>query len=221
MRHPNQGVSAARNHGLDASSADYVLVLDGDDTLHPSFLHQTYELLERDPSAKAASSWLKMFGVATASVHPRGGDVRNFLTANSSPACVLLRMESVRGRVEYDESMREGFEDWDFFLSLLTTGGHIAIVEQELINYRTAPASANIASMTKRSRLYAFITNKHHEIFAQHWRHALLESEAHSTERLLAWENLAVRSRDVDLSTATYGDGGMASIVRVSANRSI
>ena len=42
--------------------------------------------------------------------------------------------------------MRSGFEDWDFFLSILETlpEAYIGIVEKPLINYRTAPASSNI-----------------------------------------------------------------------------
>ena len=48
--------------------------------------------------------------------------------------------------------MRSGFEDWDFFLSMLETSSdaHIGILEEALINYRTAPASFNVRSMEKR-----------------------------------------------------------------------
>ena len=55
--------------------------------------------------------------------------------------------------------MRSGFEDWDFFLSILETfpESWIGIVNQPLIQYRTAPASSNIKRMDKRLELMRFI----------------------------------------------------------------
>jgi len=220
IRQENAGVSAARNAGLNASTADYVLVLDGDDKLAPTFIAQTAKQLEEKPEAKAASSWLRMFGVAHALVQPRGGDVTQFLTANSSPACVLLRHTAYEQTTGYDESMRAGFEDWDFFLSLLSTGGTIEIVPEELVHYRTSPVSANITSMNSRTTLYEQLLDKHADLFARHWRTALVESEQRSTQRLLQWEDLARRAvPQPDLEHATYGDGGMASVVRLASAR--
>lgn len=219
IRQENSGVSTARNAGLNVSEADFVVMLDGDDTLALTFIEATFAALEANPQAKAASSWLKMFGIAHASVRPRGGQITNFLSANSSPACVMLRMSEVGSDLRYDESMRNGFEDWGFFLSLLSSGGSIDIVRQELINYRTAPLSANITSMAKRNALYEFLVDKHAAIFSQHWRSTLLESEARSTQRLLDWERLAQAHDDIDLGTASYGDGGMASVVRLASAR--
>ena len=48
--------------------------------------------------------------------------------------------------------MRSGFEDWDFFLSMLETipEAYAGIIEKLLINYRTNPSSSNIKSMDKR-----------------------------------------------------------------------
>ena len=56
LRRPNGGVSAARNTGLRAARADFVLVLDGDDRLWPTFLEKTRSLLCARPPMVAASS---------------------------------------------------------------------------------------------------------------------------------------------------------------------
>ena len=58
--------------------------------------------------------------------------------------------------------MRSGFEDWDFFLSMLETMPEacIEIVREPLIDYRTAPASANVKRMSKRLDLMRFIREK-------------------------------------------------------------
>ncbi len=90
-----------------------------------------------------------------------------------------------------DESMRSGFEDWDFFLSMLETspGSWIGIVNQPLIQYRTAPASSNIQSMDKRLELMRFMIKKHVSSYHDHIVDALLGLETISNARLHSWEN--------------------------------
>lgn len=45
----------------------------------------------------------------------------DFLSHNCCPATCLVRVRSFADSGGYDEAMRSGFEDWDFFLSLLHT----------------------------------------------------------------------------------------------------
>ena len=127
----------------------------------------------------------------------------------------------------YDESMRSGFEDWDFFLSMLeTTPEALAgIVEKPLINYRTASASTNIKSMNKRLELMRYIIEKHNNSYRDNITNVLLDIEAISNSRLFGWENEIIHSikNNQELSDSandfiknpSYGDGGMASAVRI------
>ena len=107
----------------------------------------------------AASSWMRTFGVLDSVVRPAGGGIGAFLSRNCCPATHILRRRAWELCGGYDESMRSGFEDWEFFLSMLETDpeAHIGIVEMPLIDYRTAPASSNVRSMSKRLDLMRFI----------------------------------------------------------------
>lgn len=118
LQQPNGGVSAARNTGIAASGTEVVAVLDGDDLWEPTFVEKTLALLA-DDSTVAASSWLSMFGVAQGVVEPTGGTVEAFLPRNAAPASALFWRAHWGEAGGYDESMRQGFEDWDFFLRLL------------------------------------------------------------------------------------------------------
>lgn len=159
----NKGVSAARNTGIDKTQSSMILILDGDDKLEAEYIENVNKLLCDNPTMVIASSWMHTFGVLDAIVCPTGGNIVPFLSHNCCPATHILRKKVYEQCGGYDETMRSGFEDWDFFLSMLETTpeAHIGIVEKPLINYRTAPVSANIKSMDKRLELMRYIIEKH------------------------------------------------------------
>lgn len=229
VRQPNKGVSAARNTGIREAEAPFVLVLDGDDSLEPSFIEEVSKLLYGNTSMVAASSWLQTFGVLESVVRPHGGDAAAFLARNCCPATHIFRREAWRKCGGYDETMRSGFEDWDFFLSMLEAvpGTYIGIVEKPLINYRTTPASSNIKSMDKRLQIMRYIVEKHINIYKEHIAEAILGIEATSISRLYGWESEMMHAKLQEksfskisnefLESPSYGDGGMAAAVRIAS----
>ena len=225
----NSGVSAARNTGINKTQSSMVLILDGDDNLETGYIEEVSKLLYDDPSMVIASSWMRTFGVLDAVVCPTGGNIVSFLSHNCCPATHILRKEFYEQCKGYDEAMRSGFEDWDFFLSMLETSSdaHVGIVEKPLINYRTAPTSANIKSMNKRFELMRYIIEKHKSSYSNNLTDVILDVEAISDARLFGWENEIIhsiknnqklsKSADRFIKNPTYGDGGMASAVRIAS----
>lgn len=223
----NRGVSAARNTGIRQTKSPLILILDGDDKLEADYIEKVGKLLYDNPQMVMASSWMHAFGVLDAIVCPTGGNIVPFLSHNCCPATHIFRKKFYEQCGGYDESMRSGFEDWDFFLSMLETTpeAFVGIVEKPLINYRTAPASANIKSMDKRLALMRYIIEKHNSSYRDNMINVLLDVEAISNSRLLGWENEIIHSikNKQDLSELansfikrpSYGDGGMASAIRI------
>lgn len=123
--------------------------------------------------------------------------------------------------------MRSGFEDWDFFLSMLETipEAYAGIIEKLLINNRTNPSSSNIKSMDKRLELMRYIIEKHNSSYVNNITNVLLDIETISNSRLFGWENEIIytirnhqelsESAKNFIRNPSYGDGGMASAVRI------
>lgn len=226
----NRGVSAARNAGIRKAQASAVLVFDGDDTLEPGYIEDVYGLLCSNPAMVAASSWMRTFGVLDAVVRPGGGNIVSFLSRNCCPATHILRRDFFVQCGGYDEAMRSGYEDWDFFISMLeiSTDACIGMVKKPLINYRTAPASANIKSMNKRQEIMRYMIEKHKESYCKNITNALLDLEAIADARLAGWENEMIhsiknkqklsRSSEEFIKSPSYGDGGMACAVRIRSH---
>ena len=225
----NSGVSAARNAGIRQTGSALVLVLDGDDTLEPTYIEEVSGLLLESPQMVAASSGMWAFGILNAVIRPTGGDIIPFLSHNCCPATHILRKKAYMACAGYDETMRLGFEDWDFFLSLLENApqAQIGIVGEPLINYRTSPVSTNVKSMNQRLNLMRYIIEKHKSSYLDHLTEVLLDLEAISDSRLYGWENEIVHVLQTHqelgdasksfLDAPSYGDGGMAAAVRIAS----
>ena len=230
MYQENRGVSAARNVGIRNTESPMVLVLDGDDRIEDTYVECVVQLLNENPSMVAASSWMKTFGVLDAIVRPIGGNIVSFLSRNCCPATHILCREVFEKCGGYDETMKSGFEDWDFFLNMLEVmpNSIIGIVEKPLIQYRTNPASSNIKSMNKRIELMRYIIEKHINSYRDNITDALLEIEKISDTRLFQLEEEIIYSitnnqnmsqqAKLFIKNPSYGDGGMASAVQIVSN---
>ena len=68
----------------------------------------------------------------------------------------------------YDESMKQGFEDWEFYIRLLSDGGVAYVIPEVLFNYRIRKNSTTTRANKIKYDLRRFILSKHQNLYKEH-----------------------------------------------------
>jgi glycosyltransferase involved in cell wall biosynthesis len=135
IRQENRGPSAARNTGIRAARGEFVAMLDCDDTYDPTYLAETVPLLRAAPrKVGMVFSHARVLG-GQAIDSPRYFNRFDLLFTNTMSAGLVARKEYCLAVGGYDETMRDGYEDWDFSLRLADAGYVGLEVPKPLYNY--------------------------------------------------------------------------------------
>ena len=128
LRKVNGGLSSARNHGIDHVMANYpsvqaIYFLDADNRISPTTLASSLALLDPDggigwiyPNVdKFGAEWNGNYtGAYSKLVH--------LLFDNICEAGSLVARAVFEAGIRYDEAMKQGCEDWEFWLQCLNGG---------------------------------------------------------------------------------------------------
>ena len=135
----NGGPGAARNTGFDCARAAYIVQLDSDNLLEPTAVETWLWFLESHPEYGFVKGLTVGFGAQeylwTGGFH----DGPAFLYKNNIDATAMIRKEVHKAAGGYDESIRDGFEDWEFWLRCANAGYWGGTVLQFLDWYRRRP----------------------------------------------------------------------------------
>ena len=185
-RTENKGLAAARNFGIERSTGEYILTLDDDDKWHADFIRSALNIFQEKPQAGVVTAWMKEFGLSNRIIKTKGGGIKNFLIENNSVHGIFKKeyWENVDG---YDEKMKTGYEDWDFWLRITAMGHNIEVVQQPFFFYRIHNDSSlfNVAKGMHLD-LFRYIVEKNEAIYREHMVDALclLEEKIMDTRKV-------------------------------------
>lgn len=122
VRQTNAGPGAARNTAFRNSSGRYVCLLDSDDMVEPTYLEKCVWFLDSNPEFAFCNAYSIVFGdqqYLWTTGFERG---KAHLQANSGPPISVIRRAAFEECGGFDESIRFGHEDWDFWLAMAKAG---------------------------------------------------------------------------------------------------
>lgn len=166
----NEGVCVARNNAINSSTGKYVLCLDADDLISPNFLSETVKLLEQDNDIKIATSTVYFFGRRKGKFIPKSYRLEMLLAQNQLVITSLFRRNDFDRVGGFNDNMREGFEDWDFWIKIIKNSGKIECAEKAEFYYRLLRSSRNSnIDIQKEKRLRYKLWENHKELYSKYF----------------------------------------------------
>ncbi|HXQ33340.1 MAG TPA: glycosyltransferase family A protein [Anaerolineales bacterium] len=166
IRNPNAdqpwGICGGRNIAFKAAHGDFILPLDADDWVAPTYTAKTLEKMA-NPKVGIVSTQMMYHGQNEGRIILASKQVYwTELQANNITVTSLVRREALEQAGEWDHNLR-GWEDWDMWLRILKLGWEHEVVHEPLFHYRlhTSGMNAWANAHENKQKLYGYLLSKH------------------------------------------------------------
>jgi len=195
----NAGLPAARNYGIRKSRGEYFLPLDADDKIDPEFLEKCVPALNSNPDLGFVYAYTRFFGGEEGEWRNEQFDERKLLLENTVCVSSLVRRQAFEEVGGYNIEMRQGYEDWDFWVSMVEKGWSGYRIPEYLFYYRKRPgtmcAIANLPN--NRTQLIAQICRNHFDLYRENLPYIIAEKEKTLLMKDVYIKRLEKRNADV------------------------
>jgi glycosyltransferase involved in cell wall biosynthesis len=160
-----RGLPGARNSGFQAAGAELVIPLDAGDLIGPEYARECTRALEAHPSAAFAYTGIEVFGGGTRVDLGTEYNLDLLLESNHLTCTALVRRSDWQLVGGYDESMRGGCEDWDFWLRLGAQRRFGTLVPLPLFRRRSRGPWWDHAARRAPDKIVSQIRRNHPELY--------------------------------------------------------
>ena len=170
IRTENRGPAAARNLAVEHARGAYVVPLDADDYLAPTFLAKTVPVLEAEPDVGVVFTWVGLVGRHHGVWRTGGFTVKELLSRCTIHVTSLYRRQIWSEVGGYDPRFVESSEDWDFWLAAAARGWQGRCVPDVLAYYRRHRTSREVRARTPdgSARRMRLLVAKHRPLYEEH-----------------------------------------------------
>ncbi len=170
----NKGLPSARNTAIEKANGKFILPLDADDKIAAKFLEKCVSILIKDDNIGIVATYVKAFGYKNWKAKPKYKFSR-FIVENQIPTTALFKKKDWEKVNGYNANMKHGWEDYDFWLSILELNKKIKIIPEILFFYRQhfpnknkRPFSSNSIDPQKELELRFQIFENHNNLYQSH-----------------------------------------------------
>ena len=143
LSQPNAGLGAARNFGARQARGRYVLPLDSDNMIEPTFVERCVELLENDRGIAYVTSWSRFVdeeGLPLddgAEGYQPIGNESSLVEVNNvaGDAAAVIRRRLFDLGFTYSQDLTS-YEDWELYIRMARAGHRGLVIPERLLRYR-------------------------------------------------------------------------------------
>jgi GT2 family glycosyltransferase len=226
IRQPNAGPAAARNRAIAEATGEYILPLDADDLLEPGYAAKAAAVLDAQPDVGIVYCRAVKFGAEEGPWELPPFSKDELALGNVIFASAMFRKSDWERVGGFDETLRHGMEDYDFWIRLVQEGRGVVQLPEVLFRYRVREGSRTALFEQDREQVvatYAAIFRKNRDFFAEHaealfqQRFALLKDIDALHARLAKESYAAAAERTVLLERKAEADRYNASLLQANA----
>ncbi|MGI9641933.1 MAG: glycosyltransferase, partial [Acidimicrobiia bacterium] len=135
VRAANQGVIGARNSAMRISQGEYLVCLDPDDRLEPTYLEKATLYLRTHFDVAIVYPWQRTVGSMDEVWETQDLEAEAIVGANLLPICSMFRRTVFDATGGFSADMEEGFEDWEFWAHAASLGFVGRVIPEPLFEY--------------------------------------------------------------------------------------
>lgn len=191
----NGGLSSARNYGIANATGEFILPLDADDKIASHYVTLAVHAFQEDNTLKVVSAKAEKFGNEFGPWELEAFSLKTLAMVNMIFCTSMFKKTDWEQVGGYDENMKYGWEDWEFWIAILKNGGEVKCLDIVGFYYRMKPNSMiQILDVEKKDRLLNYMSVKHADFFVQqlgsftrlnakvegernHWKHKLKDKK--------------------------------------------
>lgn len=161
---PNQGASAARNNLIRQAQGKYILPIDADNLVEPTYVAHAVEVMEGDPEVKVVCPRTDQFGLRTGEIHYPPYSIHVLARKNIIDACAMYRRADWERVGGYCPEVPTR-EDWEFWLSMLEYGGKVVRLPDIEFHYRQHGTSKRHRMRHRFHEVIDIVNLRHPELY--------------------------------------------------------
>lgn len=179
VRQSHAGVSSARNAGIAATTAPVIVPLEADDALARDYLTSVAAVFEQSPDTHLVFTDIAYFGSVSGPGRLDDFEPGALRRNNTLPKTSAFTRDLWQRAGGYAVELRDGYEDWDFWLGCSQVGIRAVHVPKTLFRHRIRAEELEVLSLERDARLKAQLIRRHPSLFndlQRHWADVVLRS---------------------------------------------
>lgn len=160
----NMGVCHTRNNAIREARGTYILPLDADDLIEPSFVPAAVSILKERPEVKVVQPRADFFGTKSGEWHLPLFSLDTLAHRNIIAVTAVFRKADWERTGGYCAEIIAR-EDWEFFTHLLKDGGEVVRLPDIVLHYRVHSNSKRTRDRKLKKHVIAVMNRRHPEFY--------------------------------------------------------